>query len=174
MLKSSTLEVESLALKLSERDARVTKLRAQLQRMREERASALKKADATMQELEVLQDQYEQVVDDVAAITERKGRHGKEIRGLGKEIIWLRARLKREEKFRQDLAWSKGLMELGEQVRAVWYVLKGSFFCDFFLLLTFLTVMRPIYEWSLRWVLSLRDRRNFTMRDENSEPSSSW
>ncbi|KAN0069814.1 hypothetical protein V8E54_012120 [Elaphomyces granulatus] len=118
LLKSSTLEAESLALKLSERDAFVTELRAQLRRLREQRASALKKADAIMQELEALQDRYDQAMDDMMTKTERKGRHDKEIRGLGREIIWLRARLKREERFRRDLAWSKGLMELGEQVRS--------------------------------------------------------
>ena len=122
LLKSSTLEAESLALKLSERDAFVTELRAQLRRLREQRASALKKADAVMQELEALQDRYDQAMDDMMTKTERKGRHDKEIRGLGREIIWLRARLKREERFRRDLAWSKGLMELGEQVRAAGYV----------------------------------------------------
>lgn len=57
-----------------------------------------------------------------------KTRHDKEILGLGKEIMWLRARLKREEKFRRDLAWSKGLMELGERVRVAWYVNILSFF----------------------------------------------
>ena len=51
-----------------------------------------------------------------------KTKHEKEIRGLGKEIVWLRARLHREEKFRRDLAWSKGLMELGERVRVAWFV----------------------------------------------------
>jgi chromosome segregation ATPase len=129
LLKSSTLEAESLALKLSERDARVSELKSQLRRIREERASALKKADMASQELEVLQDRYDQAMDEMTTKTDRKGRHDKEMRGLGKEIIWLRARLKREEKFRRDLAWSKGLMELGERVRVAWYVSFFSPFC---------------------------------------------
>ncbi|KAL1967585.1 hypothetical protein VTN77DRAFT_3100 [Rasamsonia byssochlamydoides] len=117
LLKSSTLEAESLALKLSERDALVKELKAQLRRIREERASALKRADMASQELEALQERYDQAMEEMTAKADRKGRHEKEIRGLGKEILWLRARLKREEKFRRDLAWSKGLMELGERVR---------------------------------------------------------
>lgn len=124
LLKSSTLEAESLALKLSERDARVNDLKASLRRIREERGSAQKKADAASQELEELQDRYDQLTEEMAGKGDRKGRHEKEIRGLGKEIVWLRARLKREEKFRRDLAWSKGLMELGERVRVAWYVLS--------------------------------------------------
>ncbi|KAL2003290.1 hypothetical protein VTN02DRAFT_4411 [Thermoascus thermophilus] len=117
LLKSSTLEAEALALKLSERDARINELKAQLRRVREERAASVKKADAVSQELEALQDRYDQAMDEMNTKTDRKGRHEKEIRGLSKEIMWLRARLKREEKFRRDLAWSKGLMELGEGVR---------------------------------------------------------
>ncbi|KAJ9196572.1 hypothetical protein DTO027B5_1583 [Paecilomyces variotii] len=116
LLKSSTIEAESLALKLSERDARVNELKAQLRRIREERASSIKRADSIARELEALQDRYEQAMESHTK-GDRKGKHEKEIRGLGKEILWLRARLKREEKFRRDLAWSKGLMELGERVR---------------------------------------------------------
>ncbi|OJD16675.1 hypothetical protein AJ78_03185 [Emergomyces pasteurianus Ep9510] len=117
LLKSSTLEAESLAVRLSERDARVDELRTHLRRVREERALSIKKADTANRELESLQDRYEALLDELTKHSERKGRHAKEIKGLGKEIMWLRARLVREEKFRKDLAWSKGLMELGERVR---------------------------------------------------------
>ncbi|KAH8693003.1 putative spindle-pole body protein [Talaromyces proteolyticus] len=117
LLKSSTLEAESLALKLSERDARVSELKASLRRIREERASAFKEVDRANHECQALQDRYDQLVEDQAGRADNKGRHEKELRGLGKEIIWLKARLKREEKFRKDLAWSKGLMELGERIR---------------------------------------------------------
>ncbi|PGH36086.1 hypothetical protein GX50_01098 [[Emmonsia] crescens] len=117
LLKSSTLEAESLAVRLSERDARVNELRTHLRRVRDERALSAKKAEATQRELESLQDRYDTLLDELTQHSERNGRHAKEIRGLGKEIMWLRARLVREEKFRRDLAWSKGLMELGERVR---------------------------------------------------------
>lgn len=122
LLRSSTIEAETLALKLSDQDARIIDLKATLQRIREERASAIKEASKANQKMEVLQDRYEQIQNDMAAKPDQKGRHEKELRGLGKEIVWLKARLKREEKFRRDLAWSKGLMELGERVRVAWYV----------------------------------------------------
>lgn len=139
LLKSSALEAESLSVRLSERDAHVNELRSQLRRVRQERATSIKKSDAMDRELEALKTRYETAVDDLAQRTDRKGKHDKEIRGLSKEIVWLRARLKREEKFRTDLAWSKGLMELGERVRVAWYVSRYFFlpsyrqwalFCD--------------------------------------------
>jgi chromosome segregation ATPase len=122
LLKSYTIEAESLALRLSEKEAQMSDLKASLRRIREERATALKKSDKANQECEALQEQYDMLLDDVNAKASRKNRHDKEIRGLGKEIVWLRTRLRREEKFRHDLAWSKGLMELGERVREAWYV----------------------------------------------------
>ncbi|KAE8369510.1 hypothetical protein BDV27DRAFT_153002 [Aspergillus caelatus] len=117
LLRSSTLEAESLALKVSERDARLSELRAQVRRIREERAFCARKAEAAIKDLESLQERYNHLVEKAGSKSDSKSRHDKEILGLGKEIIWLRARLKREEKFRRDLAWSKGLMELGERVR---------------------------------------------------------
>ncbi|KAF5858414.1 hypothetical protein ETB97_004409 [Aspergillus alliaceus] len=117
LLRSSTLEAESLALKVSERDARLSELRAQVRRIREERAFCARKAESALKDLESLQERYSQLVEKAGSKPDSKSRHDKEILGLGKEIIWLRARLKREEKFRRDLAWSKGLMELGERVR---------------------------------------------------------
>ncbi|KAH8424006.1 putative spindle-pole body protein (Pcp1) [Aspergillus melleus] len=117
LLKSSTLEAESLALKVSERDERVSELKSQVRRIREERAFCVRKAETALKDLEALEIRYKQAVEKIGSRTESKSRHDKELLGLGKEIIWLRARLKREEKFRRDLAWSKGLMELGERVR---------------------------------------------------------
>ncbi|WEW60501.1 hypothetical protein PRK78_005988 [Emydomyces testavorans] len=117
LLESATLEAESLSVKLSEREARVKELRNHLRRIREERMLSRKQADAANNQLQALQDKYERALDDMACRTEKKGRHEKELRGLSKEILWLRARLSREEKFRKDLIWSKGIMELGERVR---------------------------------------------------------
>ncbi|KAF7128490.1 hypothetical protein CNMCM5793_003278 [Aspergillus hiratsukae] len=116
-LKSSTLEAESLALQVSEKDARLTDLKLQLRRVRDERAFCIKKAETATKELEGLRERYDKIVKSIESNADSKNRHDKEILGLGKEIIWLRARLRREEKFRRDLAWSKGLMELGERVR---------------------------------------------------------
>lgn len=122
LLKSSTLEAESLALQVSEKDARLTELKSQLRRVRDERAFCIKKAETATKELEGLRERYDKLMKSIDSNADSKNRHDKEILGLGKEIIWLRARLRREEKFRRDLAWSKGLMELGERVRVAWYV----------------------------------------------------
>ncbi|KAJ5103738.1 hypothetical protein N7532_004267 [Penicillium argentinense] len=118
LLKSSTLEAESLALKVSERDSRLNELKNQVRRIREERAYCVRKAETATKDLEVLQQRYDEALEKISfGKSTNKSKHEKEIRGLGKEIVWLRARLHREEKFRRDLAWSKGLMELGERVR---------------------------------------------------------
>ena len=122
LLKSSTVEVEALELKLSERDSKMNELKTQVRRIREERAFCVKKAETATNQVEALQNRYNQVMEKLSSKGDSNGRHDKEILGLGKEIIWLRARLKREEKFRRDLAWSKGLMELGERVRVAWFV----------------------------------------------------
>lgn len=123
MLKSSTLEAEALALKISERDARLTNLKAHVKRVREERSLASKRAKAANHELEALQTRYEDVVDRLQNRAEQKGgRHEKEMRGLIVQIQWLRAKLNRETAFRNDLAWSKEYMVLGEQIRVAWYV----------------------------------------------------
>ncbi|KAJ5574175.1 uncharacterized protein N7459_008602 [Penicillium hispanicum] len=118
LLKSSTLEAEALALKISERDSRLNELKTQVRRIREERTFCVRKAEAATKDLEALQQRYDEALERASSgKSTTKSRHEKEIRGLGKEILWLRARLHREEKFRRDLAWSKGLMELGERVR---------------------------------------------------------
>ncbi|KAL4747304.1 hypothetical protein BDW72DRAFT_196865 [Aspergillus terricola var. indicus] len=117
LLKQSTLEAESLALQVSEKEAQLNDTESRIRRIREERASYARKANAALKELDALQDRYKQTMEKARAKGENKTKHEKEMLGLGKEIIWLRARLKREEKFRRDLAWSKGLMELGERVR---------------------------------------------------------
>lgn len=121
LLKQSTLEAESLALQVSEKEAQLSDAESRMRRIREERASYARKANAAIKELDVLQDRHKQAMEKTGVKGENKNKHEKEMLGLGKEITWLRARLKREEKFRRDLAWSKGLMELGERVRVAWY-----------------------------------------------------
>ncbi|KAJ5399181.1 hypothetical protein N7465_009670 [Penicillium sp. CMV-2018d] len=118
LLRSSTLEAESLALKLSEREARLNELKSHVRRIREERDAHKREAEAVTKNLDMLQRRHDEILEKTSlSKSTNKIKHEKEIRGLGKEIIWLRARLQREEKFRRDLAWSKGLMELGERVR---------------------------------------------------------
>lgn len=123
LLRSSTLEAESLALKLSEREARLSELKTHVRRIREERDAHKREAEAATKNLDMLQRRHDEILEkNSLSKSTNKTKHEKEIRGLGKEIIWLRARLQREEKFRRDLAWSKGLMELGERVRVAWFV----------------------------------------------------
>lgn len=122
LLRSSTLEAESLALKLSEREARLSELKTHVRRIREERDVHKREAEAATKNLDMLQRRHDEILEKTSlSKSTNKTKHEKEIRGLGKEIIWLRARLQREEKFRRDLAWSKGLMELGERVRVAWF-----------------------------------------------------
>lgn len=123
LLRSSTLEAESLALKLSEREARLNELKTHVRRIREERDAHKREAETVTKNLDALQRRHDEILEKTSlSKSTNKTKHEKEIRGLGKEIIWLRARLQREEKFRRDLAWSKGLMELGERVRVAWFV----------------------------------------------------
>ncbi|KAJ5130597.1 uncharacterized protein N7515_006636 [Penicillium bovifimosum] len=118
LLRSSTLEAESLALKLSEREGRLNELKTHMRRIREERDAYKREAEAATKNIDLLQRRHDEILEkNSLSKSTNKTKHDKEIRGLGKEIIWLRARLQREEKFRRDLAWSKGLMELGERVR---------------------------------------------------------
>lgn len=137
LLKSSTLEVEALELQLSERDAKLNEMRTQVRRIRDERAFCAKKAETANSHVESLQNRYNQTLAKLSSSKNDndKSRHEKEILGLGKEIVWLRARLKREEKFRRDLAWSKGLMELGERVRVAWFVIPFHLMISSFLFL---------------------------------------
>lgn len=77
---------------------------------------------------DVLRNRQESVMQNhpAAAAADGIGKREKELRGLTKEVVWLRARCRREEGFRRDLAWSKGFMEMGEGIRAAWYVLSFS------------------------------------------------
>lgn len=123
LLRSSTLEAESLALKLSEREGRLNEVKTHVRRIREERDAHKREAEAANKNVDVLQKRHDEILEKSSLLkSTNKTKHEKEIRGLGKEIVWLRARLQREEKFRRDLAWSKGLMELGERVRVAWCV----------------------------------------------------
>jgi hypothetical protein len=112
-----------LTLKLSEREGRLTELKTHVRRIREERDAHKREAEVATKNIDLLQKRHDEILEKNSLTkTTNKTKHEKEIRGLGKEIVWLRARLQREEKFRRDLAWSKGLMELGERVRVAWFV----------------------------------------------------
>lgn len=114
LVKTSTLEAETLELRLRERDDQVREMRKDLRRIREERDAASQRADAAGREERLEEERRHKAKE-------------RELGGLTREIQWLRAQLKREEGFRRDLAWSKGLMEVGEGVRSAWLVLSSLF-----------------------------------------------
>jgi chromosome segregation ATPase len=146
LLKSSKLETESISLRLSDREAKIDTLRAQLKRVRDERGHQAKKAEAAARELDTLQSEleglytrYESCLEDMAGLQndwdgERKAllraatsegdkrKHEKELKGLAQEIQWIRVKLEREKAFRQSLAWSKGYLGEEIRVRKAWSV----------------------------------------------------
>ena len=113
--------VEDISLRLSVRDNEVHDMKKQLLRIREERKHANEKAEEVENELEVLQSKYENMLEKLSS-----GKHGKddirqkEIMGLIKEITWLKAKCRREERLRKDLVFSKGLLERREDMRVKW------------------------------------------------------
>ena len=127
LVKSSTLEAEALSLKLSDRDDRIAELKIQIKRLREERSSSIKDAASLSKQMEKLQTQYDAVLNRSPAprpSREDTSVREKEMKGLIKEIHWLRAKWQREVQFRHDLAWSKNFMEMGEIVRSAWYAIR--------------------------------------------------
>lgn len=128
-LKTTTIEAESLAVDVSERDARIEELREQMRQIREERSSFLKMAESASKELEALQDRYNHALEKITAKPDYKAKYEKEIRALGKEITWLRTRLGREECLCSDLVYIKKLLQLEIKKRDDWYVQLYSTIC---------------------------------------------
>lgn len=116
---------ENLSMHLSVRNGEAREMKHQLHRLREERGLANKKAEAVENELEFLQNKYERVLERLSSGKSSKDEiREKEMKGLIKEIMWLKAKCRREERLRRDLAWSKGFLEQGEAMRVQWYVLR--------------------------------------------------
>ncbi|RMZ77230.1 hypothetical protein DV738_g4490, partial [Chaetothyriales sp. CBS 135597] len=109
---------DDLSVHLAVRESEVKEMKRQLMRMREERKAANDKADAAESELEILQTRYENMLEKMSS-----GKHNtddirrKEIKGLIKEITWLKAKCRREERLRKDIAFSKKYLEQGEAMR---------------------------------------------------------
>jgi chromosome segregation ATPase len=113
--------VNDLSMQLSVRDKEAREMKRHLRRLREERTNANKKAEDVENELEALQTKYEDMLERLTSGKSSKDDiRAKETKGLIKEIIWLKARCRREERLRQDLAWSKTLLERKEAMRAEW------------------------------------------------------
>ena len=154
LLKSSSIEAEALALKLSDRDSQLNEMnvqlkrlrhergaalrktddvtreldsqlgemKAQLQRLREEKGTATRKAEVVSRELDSLQARYEGIVDKMhSGKIHGEGARDMEMKGLMKEVVWLKARYKREEAFRLGLAWSKDFAVTEDGLQPTWY-----------------------------------------------------
>ena len=128
--------------------AREKDLRVQLRRIRDERKFQVQKSAALGSELDSLQASYEATLEKFSrkqqlweeerkrvrfpnmSVSEGNSgvmeaaekRHGNELRGLAKQIQWLRARLGREEGFRRGLAWEKRWLLLRCEMFEAWYV----------------------------------------------------
>lgn len=129
MLKDAKLEAEDLAMQIKERDKRISsalskeaELRAQLKRIRHERAVQSLRADAASKELDEIQQRNSSfarsdiaagapkglvVRDDSQALSAQQRRHAAELRGLARQIEYLSARCHREVAFRNDLCYIK-------------------------------------------------------------------
>ncbi|KIW11024.1 hypothetical protein PV08_10323 [Exophiala spinifera] len=111
--------VHDLSMRLSVRSGEAREMKQQLRRLREERTRANQKAETVENELEVLQNKYESMLERLSSgksLVKDEVRQ-KEVRGLIKEVIWLKAKCRREERLRKDLAWSKAFLEQGEAMR---------------------------------------------------------
>lgn len=114
-------EVNDISMRLSERDSEAREMKHHLRRLRNERSVANKKAEEVEMELDSLQSKYEHMLERLSSGKSSKDeQHERERKGLIKEIMWLKARFRREERLRKDLAWSKGFLEQGEVMRVQW------------------------------------------------------
>lgn len=156
-LREAQEELDNVSVRLSVRDGEAQEMKRQLRRLREERGRANKKSNEVESELEALQNKYEDILEKLTSAKPTKDDvREKEMRGLIKEIMWLKARCKREERLRKDLAWSKGFLEQGEVMRAQWYV-TTRLIC-FVRLLTRSPVIKLIFVSWVRWGSRLINR----------------
>ncbi|KIV96135.1 hypothetical protein PV10_00039 [Exophiala mesophila] len=111
-------DINNMSIQLSARDSEAREMKHHLRRLRKERSVANKKAEEVEIELESLQSKYEHMLERLSSGKSSKEEiREREVKGLVKEIIWLKARFRREERLRKDLAWSKGFLEQGEVMR---------------------------------------------------------
>lgn len=119
--RPSEFDGTDLSLRLSVRANEVSTMKRQLQRIRSERQIANEKASFVESELEVLQSKYENMLEKLSSGRQNKDDiRQKEIRGLIKEITYLKGKVRREERLRKDLIWGKGWLEMREGMRVQW------------------------------------------------------
>ena len=153
-LEEEQLEANDVSLRLSARDNEAREMKHHLHRLREERSLANKKAEAVENELELLQSKYEDMLERLTSGKSSKDEiRAKEMKGLIREIMFLKAKCRREERLRKDLAWSKALLEQNEAMRVEWYVSDHGL--ELRHALTSSLVTRSIFtfwaRWAFRW-----------------------
>ncbi|KEF62852.1 uncharacterized protein A1O9_00825 [Exophiala aquamarina CBS 119918] len=118
-LREEQGDLSDVSIRLSAREGEAQEMKRELRRLRDERSLAKKRADEVGTELDALQSKYEGILEKLSSGKSSKDDiREKEMRGLVKEIMWLKAKCKREERLRKDLAWSKGFLEQGEVMRS--------------------------------------------------------
>jgi chromosome segregation ATPase len=159
MLRETQLQAESLELVVKDRESHIaaitaaeTKLRAQVKRVRDERALHRSKAVSAHEQLEDLELRFRRAKENWEAekknltkgvrfpnmslsyndeseimalrakVEEREKIHIKEIRGMCMQIEWLRARVKREVDFRAAAGYAKRFMGMQIELFEAWYV----------------------------------------------------
>lgn len=117
-LRSERDEARNVTLHIASRGKEAIEMKKELLRLKEERGQANQRAETVEKELEVVQSRYESMLEKMTAGPARdESVREKEVRGLMKEILWLKAKCRREERLRKDLAWSKTYFENGEAMR---------------------------------------------------------
>lgn len=117
-LRTERDDARNTTLQIAGQSKEAFALKAELLRLREERQKANKRADAIESELDIIHNRYETMLEQLTAGPQNKASAGnKELRGLMKEVLWLKAKCRREERLRRDLAWSKTYLENSEAMR---------------------------------------------------------
>ena len=144
------VQVNARDSQIATSSAREKDLRTQLKRVREERTLQTQKSTALLTELDHLQTRYGNAIDNLSRQQrswddERKAiaskvrfantsvseihqdqelvkKHAGELKGLAKQIQWLRAKCKREEGFRNDLIFEKRFLLMRIEMFETWLV----------------------------------------------------
>ena len=117
-LRNERNDARNLTVQIAGQSKDAFALKSQLLRLREERGQANRRADIVEKELEMVQSRYETMLEQLTSRPSgNQSLAEKQIRGLIKEVLWLKAKCRREERLRKDLAWSKAYLENGESMR---------------------------------------------------------
>lgn len=117
-LRAERDDARGTTLQIAGQSKEVLAQRSELLRLREERQTAISQANAVEKELNIIHNRYETMLESLTSGDSHEGVVGdKEWRGLMKEILWLKAKCRREERLRRDLAWSKTYLENSEAMR---------------------------------------------------------